>query len=132
MMLSWWRGRLRRWLNLSWTVLLVAKLREEHEGRDSRVIPQDQYQKIQKKLADCRVSVAELEMEHLMFDLENGRSLDDFSQSEIESLRSYTKKRIWQINISASLDTEDRRGNTSTRDTLTTIVKLLRGIEYLV
>ncbi|KAH0936611.1 hypothetical protein HID58_004072 [Brassica napus] len=54
--------------------------------------------KIQKKLANCRVRVAELEMEHLLFDLENGRSLDDFSQSEIESLRSYTNKRIMGLN----------------------------------
>ncbi|CAH8321725.1 unnamed protein product [Eruca vesicaria subsp. sativa] len=55
-------------------------------------------QEIQKKLVDCRKRVAELKMNHLISQLENGRGLDDLSQTEIESLRSYTDKKITGLN----------------------------------
>ncbi|KAF8097199.1 hypothetical protein N665_0293s0047 [Sinapis alba] len=54
--------------------------------------------KTEKKLVECRKRVAELEMDHLMFQLENGRRLDDLSQTEIESLKSYTRKKIMSLN----------------------------------
>ncbi|KAF8044684.1 hypothetical protein N665_7266s0001, partial [Sinapis alba] len=49
---------------------------------------------IEKRLEHSRKRVEELEMDHLMFQLENGRKLDDLSQTETEKLISYTSKKI--------------------------------------
>ncbi|KAG2310108.1 hypothetical protein Bca4012_024621 [Brassica carinata] len=54
--------------------------------------------KMEKKLVECRKRVAELEIDHLMFQLENGRRVDDLSQTEIESLKSFTNKKIMGLN----------------------------------
>lgn len=54
--------------------------------------------KMEKKLVDCRERVAELEVEHLMFQLDNGRRVDDLSQTEAKILKSYTNKRIMGLN----------------------------------
>ncbi|KAF8096486.1 hypothetical protein N665_0307s0017 [Sinapis alba] len=50
--------------------------------------------KIEKKLEHSRKVVEELEMDHLMLQLQNGRMLDDLSQTETEKLMSYTSKKI--------------------------------------
>ncbi|KAG2262959.1 hypothetical protein Bca52824_070038 [Brassica carinata] len=50
--------------------------------------------KIEKKLEHSRKVVQELEMDHLMLQIQNGRLLADLSQTEVEKLKSYASKQI--------------------------------------
>ncbi|CAF2357948.1 agamous-like MADS-box protein AGL80 [Brassica rapa] len=50
--------------------------------------------KIEKKLEHSQKVVEELEMDHLMFQIQNGRMLADLSQTEVEKLMSYASKKI--------------------------------------
>ena len=50
--------------------------------------------KIEKKLEHSRKVVEELEMDHLMLQIQNGRMLADLSQTEVEKLMSYASKKI--------------------------------------
>nr|VDD34479.1 unnamed protein product [Brassica oleracea] len=50
--------------------------------------------KIEKRLEYSRKAVEELEMDHLMLQIQNGRMLSDLSQTEVEKLKSYASKKI--------------------------------------
>ncbi|KAG2262747.1 hypothetical protein Bca4012_012685 [Brassica carinata] len=50
--------------------------------------------KIEKRLEHSRKVVQELEMDHLMLQIQNGRMLADLSQTEVEKLKSYASKQI--------------------------------------
>ncbi|CAN7066227.1 unnamed protein product [Brassica rapa subsp. trilocularis] len=41
-----------------------------------------------------KLAVEELEMDHLMLQIQNGRMLDDLSQTETEKLKSYASKKF--------------------------------------
>lgn len=61
---------------------------------DSESYVQTNIEKIEKKLADTRKVITELEMEHLMFDLQNGRELANLSPTEVDKLISYSGKKL--------------------------------------
>ena len=50
--------------------------------------------KMEKRLEHSRKAVEELEMDHLMLQIQNGRMLADLSQTEVEKLMSYASKKI--------------------------------------
>ncbi|KAG7549756.1 Transcription factor MADS-box [Arabidopsis thaliana x Arabidopsis arenosa] len=70
----------------------------DHE-RTMKAVDPDSYvqtniEKIEKKLADTRKVITEFEMEHLMFQLQNGRELADLSPTEVDKLISYSDKKL--------------------------------------
>ncbi|WZZ23015.1 hypothetical protein YC2023_124402 [Brassica napus] len=67
------------------------------KGRDSK---QALKKKIKLKATTAmgtpklKLAVEELEMDHLMLQIQNGRMLDDLSQTETEKLKSYASKKF--------------------------------------
>ncbi|XP_010452582.1 PREDICTED: agamous-like MADS-box protein AGL80 [Camelina sativa] len=70
----------------------------DHERNMKAVDPesfiQTNIQKLEKKIADTRKAITEIEMDNLMLELSLGRPLADLSPTEIDKLLSYTGKKI--------------------------------------
>ncbi|CAF2358366.1 unnamed protein product [Brassica napus] len=95
MMVSWWCGHLRRRLNLSSTALThYRKPRGTRTRHDPESYIEANIKKMEKRLEHSRKAVEELEMDHLMLQIQNGRMLADLSQTEVEKLKSYASKKI--------------------------------------
>ncbi|XP_023636118.1 agamous-like MADS-box protein AGL80 [Capsella rubella] len=70
----------------------------EHQRNKKAIDPesfmQTNIEKIEKKIANTRKAIEELEMDHLMCELNNGHQLADLSQTETDKLLSYTARKI--------------------------------------
>ncbi|ESQ40576.1 hypothetical protein EUTSA_v10016044mg [Eutrema salsugineum] len=72
----------------------LPDIERNQKAEDQESFIRTNTKKVENKLANCRKVITELEMDHLMFQIHNGRKLDDLSQTEIEKLISYSSKKI--------------------------------------
>ncbi|VVB13454.1 unnamed protein product [Arabis nemorensis] len=79
---------------------------QPHE-RNVRATDQESFineniKKIEKKLAETRKVIMEYEMDHLMFQLQVGRPLDDLTNTEVDKLITYSNNKI--VSLRRELD----------------------------